>query len=94
MQYQSIWDDPVYNHVAGLAWKGAWPGAEMSWGEERVWLEPADGTETHGRSGFSIHGGWVAESAGCIDLTGAMAGFAERFKNYGRDMRLFVQYDH
>ena len=48
---------------------GKWPGSEYSWGNSRVWLEPSKETNTYGRDDFSIHGGWVPGSAGCIDLT-------------------------
>lgn len=39
------------------------------WGEARTSIYPDPGTETYGRRGFFIHGGEVAGSAGCIDLT-------------------------
>lgn len=48
--------------------RGGWPGGENSWGKERVWLTPSTDTEVYGRSGFTIHGGEVYGSAGCIDL--------------------------
>ena len=40
-----------------------WRGGTDSWGESRVWLEPAKETNLYGRSGFSIHGGAVPGSA-------------------------------
>lgn len=52
----------------GALGRGAWPGGSGSWGEQRVWLTPAAGTEMHGRSGFTIHGGDSPGSRGCIDL--------------------------
>ena len=70
----------------------AWPGGESSWGSSRVWLQPDPGTNTLGRSGFSIHGGDVFGSAGCIDLAKAIPSFTGRFQNYGKDMRLTVKY--
>jgi len=45
-----------------------WSGGPISWGTKRVWLEPDKDTDTHGRSGFSIHGGLNKGSAGCIDI--------------------------
>lgn len=40
-----------------------WRGGTDSWGESRVWLEPAKETNLYGCSGFSIHGGAVPGSA-------------------------------
>lgn len=42
----------------------------------RVWLEPSKETNTYGRDKFSIHGGWVAGSAGCINLIASIHCFA------------------
>jgi hypothetical protein len=72
--------------------RGTWPGGNRSWGDWRVWLTPASGTNTHGRSGFTIHGGIVPGSAGCIDLCGEMPAFVEMFQQQGHDMILRVQY--
>ena len=69
----------------------AWPGGESSWGRHRVWLTPAKGTMTYGRSGFSIHGGDTPGSAGCIDLTHSMGEFANEFLKYGKDLELTVE---
>ncbi|WP_432735879.1 RHS repeat-associated core domain-containing protein [Maridesulfovibrio sp. FT414] len=38
------------------------------WGHGRVPLHPSNGTETHGRDGFYIHGGDTKGSKGCIDI--------------------------
>ena len=70
----------------------SWPGGERGWGKHRVWLEPSKETDTFGRGGFSIHGGDVPGSAGCIDLTSGMPGFAEWFKNNGKDLIIKVEY--
>lgn len=69
-----------------------WSGGTNAWGEHRIWLEKDDKTETWGRDGFSIHGGRVPGSAGCIDLTEHMPEFVEKFLRYGRPMRLEVRY--
>lgn len=69
-----------------------WPGGKIAWGNHRIWIEPAAGTDALGRSGFSIHGGWFAGTAGCVDLTDQMSSFAERFRSYGADMDLVVRY--
>jgi hypothetical protein len=37
-------------------------------------LEPCVGTMTYGRSGFFLHGGSYAGSAGCIDVGGGWFG--------------------
>ncbi|MFN8208751.1 MAG: FG-GAP-like repeat-containing protein [Bacteroidales bacterium] len=62
---------------------GAWPGGKRSWGERRVWIQPMPGTETYGRSGFSIHGGYVPGSAGCIDLVENVVPFFNHLHNAG-----------
>jgi RHS repeat-associated protein len=39
------------------------------WGDYRVPLHPVDGTDTYGRSGFFLHGGWKRMgSEGCIKV--------------------------
>ncbi len=70
----------------------SWPGGEHGWGKHRVWLEPSKETNTYGRGGFSIHGGEEPGSAGCIDLTSEMPGFANWFKKNGKDLIIKVQY--
>lgn len=72
--------------------RGAWPGSSMSWGSSRVWLEPAKETNTYGRSGFSIHGGWTPESAGCIDMTSNIKNFVALFEFVGKDLIVEVKY--
>jgi len=54
---------------------GAFRGGTYAWGKERVWIEPKSVTVTNPTTGeqvvrndFSIHGGAVPGSAGCIDL--------------------------
>jgi hypothetical protein len=44
------------------------------WGDWRVSLKPNSGTDTLGRSGFFLHGGKIAGSAGCIDIGGGIFG--------------------
>ena len=69
-----------------------WSGGEDSWGKERVWVEPMQGTDAKGRSGFSVHGGKEPGSAGCIDLTGQMGVFAGYFRSLGKDVKIKVRY--
>ncbi len=78
--------------MAGLVGGGTWPGNQASWGNFRLWLFPLVGTATHGRSGFTIHGGWFPGSAGCIDLVGGMDSFVEFFKSYGKSVTVLVAY--
>ncbi len=72
---------------------GEWPGGTYAWGKDRIWLQPNAGTDTLGRSGFSIHGGAKPGSAGCIDLTTNMNSFAAHYRAFGdRVDRLVVDY--
>lgn len=91
LKFQTRPDD-FETTVKGWIYRGTWPGGESSWGNSRIWLEPESGTETYGRSGFTIHGGAEPGSLGCIDLVGNMDAFAKRFRDYGKDMRVQVQY--
>jgi len=77
--------------IVGLK-RGKWPGSLIAWGAHRVWLHPKDGTNTYGRKDFSIHGGWKAGSAGCIDMTLYIGEFVSMFLEYGKDMELVVEY--
>ncbi|WP_237113872.1 tlde1 domain-containing protein [Pseudoalteromonas rubra] len=79
--------------LAAIMKAGPWPGGKIAWGEHRVWLSPEYGTETYGRSGFSIHGGMYPGSAGCIDLTSNMSDFVRYFKSYNQDIILKVNYE-
>lgn len=83
------WSDMLINELG----RGAWPGGESSWGQHRIWLAPKSGTQTHGRSGFSIHGGDSPGSAGCIDLTDQLSAFIQEFRAYGKDVDLTVKYE-
>ncbi|MBR2412584.1 MAG: DUF2778 domain-containing protein [Alphaproteobacteria bacterium] len=82
----------VTNAIIGLAGVGEWPGSEYSWGSSRVWLEPSKETNTYGRDDFSIHGGWVPGSAGCIDLTSNIDNFIALFDYMGNDLIIRVEY--
>jgi hypothetical protein len=77
--------------VVGLK-RGKWPGSVIAWGAHRVWLHPFAGTNTFNRKNFSIHGGWAAGSAGCIDMTSSISEFISYFLEYGKDMELIVDY--
>jgi hypothetical protein len=97
---EGIWDvqqaqyeekEPI-DALKSLFGRGTWPAAAVSWGSQRVWLSPAEGTDDYGRMGFSIHGGHFPGSAGCIDLTKNMPAFSKMFQRYGKDMKLHVDY--
>jgi peptidoglycan hydrolase-like protein with peptidoglycan-binding domain len=53
--------------------------SRISWGNYRAPIKPLKNTDTHGRSSFYIHGGSLAGSHGCIDLTDEMGDFAKFF---------------
>jgi hypothetical protein len=87
------WDDiGLVEKLLAIAKRGPFPGGTIAWGYHRVWLKPQAGTNTFGRSGFSIHGGLEAGSIGCIDLTSSMPAFVHEFILYAKDMILEVRY--
>ncbi len=65
---QTFWGPNADYNVLATALHHGWRGGTHAWGPQRVFLTPAAGTNTFGRNGFSIHGGAVPGSAGCIDL--------------------------
>ncbi len=75
--------DNVAGSVGGLLGQkwGGWPGGTYSWGDTRVFLTPSEYTNTYGRGGFSIHGGYSPGSAGCIDLVGNNNAFFNALQN-------------
>jgi hypothetical protein len=81
-----------WDRVKGFFGGGSWRGLEDSWGNHRIWLNPDSTTETRGRSGFSIHGGAEAGSAGCIDLTDQMDDFHDFMKNKSNNIPVVVDY--
>jgi hypothetical protein len=82
----------LWETVLGKVGRGSWPGGWYSWGDYRVWLQSIRDTNTHGRDGFTIHGGSAPGSAGCIDLTSEMNSFVQAFKAQGKDLILKVDY--
>jgi RHS repeat-associated protein len=83
----STWD-----RFKGNIGLGTWPGGKDSCGEFRTWLTPMQETNTYGRSGFSIHGGTTAGSAGFIDITMNNNSFHSWLKSYGKHVKLNVKY--
>ena len=70
----------AFDATAGIVGHGKWPGSVPAWGTKRVWLQPDANTNTYGRSGFTIHGGWSKGSAGCIDIpwqTGKLSNYLD-----------------
>ena len=70
--------------------------SKIGWGDFRATLTQTKG-DTHGRSSMYIHGGSVAGSHGCIDLTDEMPDFAKWYaawlvKNSGKTLTLLVDY--
>lgn len=78
----------IKNYLGG----GQWKGGKSIWGNNRVWIEPAKGTDSQGRTALSIHGGSSLGSAGCIDLADGMDDFTYMYRTYGRDIKLKVKY--
>ncbi len=73
-------------------------GSYEDWGNYRITLHPDKQTETYGRGGFFIHGGFNPGSAGCVDLTSNMNQFYEDImkaigKNRHCQIHLWVDYD-
>lgn len=87
--YKDIdWLDRQKSHI----WRGSWPGGTDSWGDSRVWLEPAENTNLLGRKKFSVHGGKDLGSLGCIDLTSQMDDFTKWFTGNNKDVIIYVKY--
>jgi len=70
---------------------------EQAWGTYRITIHPFPSTRTFGRGGFFIHGGSVAGSAGCIDLTSHMPRFARMLRDGAgerRDCHIELEVDY
>jgi len=89
---QSISDISTWDRAKGTIGRGSWPGLEKSWGEHRTWLTPSAGTNTFGRNGFTIHGGAIPGSAGCIDLTSRNNSFHNWLKSHDKPLNLKIKY--
>lgn len=86
----------IVDAIKGIFGRGTFPSGVSSWGYGRVWISPDEGTNVYGRSGFTIHGGKVYGSAGCIDLGPHSKLFFKvlmKFKSEGqRSVSLNVKY--
>ncbi|MBD2535620.1 DUF2778 domain-containing protein, partial [Nostoc flagelliforme FACHB-838] len=89
---QSISDISSWDRFKGNFGGGTWPGLEKSWGGHRTWLTHSTTTNTFGRSGFTIHGGAVPGSAGCIDLTSRNNSFHGWLRSHNKPLILNVKY--
>jgi hypothetical protein len=72
----------------------AWPGGSGSWGRQRWWPKPESTTITFGRSGFSLHGGLVWGSRGCIDLGVGMTDFVQDFMGHANNEKVYLNVDY
>ena len=66
-----------------------------AWGNYHWLLIPDEATDMRGRKplSFTIHGGKVAQSAGCIDLTSQDTTFRNYLQSTGfKKIYIFVQY--
>ncbi|MBQ3035069.1 MAG: DUF2778 domain-containing protein, partial [Alphaproteobacteria bacterium] len=72
--------------------KSSWSGNPISWGLKRVWLKPDKNTNTHGRDGFSIHGGFSKGSAGCIDIPWQTDDLSDYLDNCQKSVPVQVKY--
>ncbi len=80
-------DRGLVDELKGIVGGGTFPGGEGSWGSARVWIKP-DPVTVGGtvRGGFTIHGGSVPGSAGCIDLVEQEDEFFDKLVEYRGDM--------
>lgn len=71
--------------------------SKIGWGNFRAPIKSQSGTETYGRGSFYVHGGSLAGSHGCIDLTDQMEDFAKFYgtwlaANKKQSIELLVNY--
>lgn len=80
--------------LLGVVKKGRFPGSIVSWGTSKVNLLPDRENNMFGRDGFTIHGGWIPGSRGCIDLTRDNDSFMQTFLDIGQDLPLYIRYSN
>ena len=86
----------------GMAWTqtfgkkvGGWPGGNYSWGMARMDINP--GSVKVGdiiRSGFTIHGGQDAGSAGCIDCMRGETLFFDKLQKHSSGTSIILKVDY
>ncbi len=69
-----------------------WIFKDKAYGGWYTAIHPTSGTETYGRSGFQLHGGWDYGSIGCIDLATQIRDFSVKFETHNKVMLLFIDY--
>ncbi len=89
-------DTSLWDKAKGLARKGTFPGGSESWGVGKVEIYPQQ-IEVGGvkRGNFTIHGGDLAGSKGCIDLLDREKNFfdfLEKHRASQDSIPIFVQY--
>jgi hypothetical protein len=82
----------ILNKLGADIKRGKWKGGPVSWGTKRVWLQPDANTNTSGRSGFSIHGGWSKGSAGCIDIPWQTGKLSDYLDDCQDSVPVYVKY--
>ncbi len=94
-QRQSIgFVDAVIGAATGIlnVKRGKWKGSLPAWGRRRIWLRPDSSTNTYGRDGFTIHGGWSKGSAGCIDIPWQTGKLSDYMDNCQDSVPVYVNY--
>ena len=72
--------------------RGKWKGSLPAWGLRRIWLQPDQNTNTYGRDGFTIHGGWSKGSAGCIDIPWQTGKLSDYMDDCQKSVPVYVNY--
>jgi hypothetical protein len=94
-QIQKRSDQPWYKESMNRFGFGSFPGGDQSWGDNRWWIKPEAGTETFGRSGFTLHGGAIWGSRGCVDLGRGLNRFTDMFmNNAGSSNKVYLKVDY
>lgn len=94
---QRIANTDLKDRALRLIGRGKWPGGEYAWGKGRVEIfTPAEiQHQNNGRRGFTIHGGSVPGSAGCIDVVGndeKILNLIEKYRGNNQYIPLTVDY--
>lgn len=63
-----------FNYTSVKKLKSGMAGGEVAWGPYHWDIAPKAGTQTYGRGGFTMHGGWIPGSIGCIDFANPFEG--------------------
>lgn len=89
-------NDKNNNSIASWVARGVslddWTVAPVSWGHQRVPIQPLKNTDTFGRDSMYVHGGESFGSGGCIDTAKGMKDFYKDYKRYNEDIPLEIKY--